>query len=64
MVCERPSLTGKVSQVMRGFEYCKELMSTMKLELGRVSEVKVSRASSIGTKLRRFMLFANVLVFK
>jgi hypothetical protein len=52
-------------QVMRGFEYCKELMSTMKLELGRVSEVEVSRASSIGTtRLRRFTLFVNVLVFK
>jgi hypothetical protein len=44
-----------LSQVMRGFKYCKELMSTMKLKLGRVSEVEVSRAS---------LLFANVLVFK
>jgi hypothetical protein len=43
---------------MRGFEYCKELMRTMNLELGRVSEVEVSRASSIGTRLRRFTLFA------
>jgi hypothetical protein len=50
---------------MRGFKYCKELMSTMNLELGRVSEVEVSRASSIGTtRLRRFTLFVNVLVFK
>jgi hypothetical protein len=26
---------------MRGFKYCKELMSTMNLKLGRVSEVEV-----------------------
>jgi hypothetical protein len=31
-----------VSQVIIGVKYCKELMSTMKLELGRVSEVKAS----------------------
>jgi hypothetical protein len=49
---------------MRGFKYCKEPMSTMKFELGRVSEVKVSRASLTGQRLRRFILFANVLVFK
>jgi hypothetical protein len=48
----------------RVFKYCKEFMSTMKLKLGRVSEVEVSQASLIGTRLRRFSLFANVLVFK
>jgi hypothetical protein len=53
-----------LSQVMRGFKYCKELMSIMKLELGRVSEVEVSRASLTGQRLQRFILFANVLVFK
>jgi hypothetical protein len=52
------------SQVMRGFKYCKELMSTMKLELGRVSEVEVSQASLTGQRLRRYILSANVLVFK
>jgi hypothetical protein len=53
-----------VSQVIIGVKYCKELMSTMKLELDRVSEVEVSRASSISTRLQRFTLFASVLVFK
>jgi hypothetical protein len=53
-----------LSQVMRDFEYCKELMSTMKLELGRVSEVEVSRASLTGGQPRSFILFANVLAFK
>jgi hypothetical protein len=53
-----------LSQVIIGVKYCQELMSTMKFELGRVSEVKVSQASSIGTRLWRFTLLANVLVFK
>jgi hypothetical protein len=58
---------GVISQVMRGLQYCKELVSTMILELGRVLEleVSVSQASLFDDEmLRRFVVFANVLVFK
>jgi hypothetical protein len=58
---------GVISQVIRGLQCCKELDSTMILELGRVLEleVSVSQASLFDDEmLRRFVLFANVLVFK
>jgi hypothetical protein len=51
-----------VSQVIIGVKYCKELMSTQNLKLGRVLEVEVSRASLTGQgskTTQKFILFAK-----
>ena len=53
-----------VSQAISGLKYCKELINAMNLELGRVSEVKISQASLTAQRLRSFVSFANVLAIK